>query len=49
MEQLLLGIKEIWFEIGRKFTAAFLEGDRWKLYFKGLGITMEVALMAVIE
>ncbi|MCR5502649.1 MAG: amino acid ABC transporter permease [Lachnospiraceae bacterium] len=31
-----------------KFQRAFLEGDRWKLYFKGLGLTLEVALFAAI-
>ncbi len=31
-----------------KFRRAFIEGDRWKLYFKGLGLTLEVALFAAI-
>lgn len=30
----------------QKFEAAFLSGDRWKLYVKGLGVTMEVAVIA---
>ena len=25
-----------------------MEGDRWKLYFKGLGVTLEIALFAAI-
>ena len=30
-----------WFgEIARKFVRAFIEGDRWKLYIKGLGDTL---------
>lgn len=38
-----------WFDsVQKKFYAAFIEGDRWKLYFKGFGITMEVAVMAAI-
>lgn len=35
-------------EIIRKITAAFVTGDRWKLYFKGLGVTMQVAAMAAV-
>jgi amine acid ABC transporter, permease protein, 3-TM region, His/Glu/Gln/Arg/opine family len=35
-------------EIIRKITAAFITGDRWKLYFKGLGVTMQVAAMAAV-
>lgn len=30
----------------QKFEAAFLTGDRWMLYVKGLGVTMEVAVIA---
>lgn len=33
--------------VGEKIEAAFLTGDRWKLYLSGLGITMEVSLLAV--
>ena len=28
------------------FSIAFIEKDRWKLYFRGFGITMEVAVFA---
>ena len=35
-------------EVGRKACVAFIEQDRWKLYLKGLGITMEVAFFAAI-
>ena len=36
-----------WFEsVGKKFVMAFVEGDRWKLYIKGLGVTLEIALFA---
>ncbi|HIW82094.1 MAG TPA: amino acid ABC transporter permease [Candidatus Acetatifactor stercoripullorum] len=31
-----------------KIEAAFITGDRWKLYVSGLGITMEVAFFAAI-
>ena len=34
--------------IGEKFTAAFITEDRWQLYFKGLGITIEIAIFAAI-
>ncbi len=30
------------------FYDAFIEGDRWKLYFKGLGKTLEIALLSVL-
>ncbi len=32
----------------RKFTAAFITGDRWKLYFEGLAVTLEVSIAAAI-
>lgn len=31
-----------------KIEAAFITGDRWKLYIKGLGVTMEVAFFAAL-
>lgn len=31
-----------------KIEAAFITGDRWKLYLKGLGVTLEVAFFAAI-
>lgn len=31
-----------------KIYAAFIEKDRWLLYLRGLGVTMEVAIFAVI-
>ena len=38
-----------WFDsVGKKFVLAFVECDRWKLYFKGLGVTLEIALFAAI-
>ncbi|RKM60441.1 amino acid ABC transporter permease [Butyrivibrio sp. CB08] len=32
--------------ISERFTAAFITGERWKLYISGLGITLEIALFA---
>jgi polar amino acid transport system permease protein/polar amino acid transport system substrate-binding protein len=32
--------------LSERFTAAFITGDRWKLYISGLGITLEIALFA---
>ncbi len=34
--------------ISERFTAAFITGERWKLYISGLGITLEIALFAGI-
>ncbi len=41
-------IEDAFINVGQKIEAAFITGDRWKLYFKGLGVTMEVALFAAI-
>ena len=35
-------------EVGQKIEAAFITGDRRKLYLEGLGITMEVSFFAAI-
>ncbi|MGN1180878.1 MAG: amino acid ABC transporter permease [Suilimivivens sp.] len=38
-----------WFDgVAKKFVMAFVEGDRWKLYFRGLGVTLEIAFFAAI-
>lgn len=38
-----------WFEeVGKKFVMAFVEGDRWKLYIRGLGVTLEIAFFAAV-
>ncbi len=34
--------------LAERFAAAFITGDRWKLYISGLGITLEIALFAGI-
>ena len=31
-----------------RFYTAFIEGDRWKLYLQGLGITLEMTVFALI-
>ncbi len=35
-------------EVAVKFEAAFITGDRWKLYLSGLGVTLEISLCAAI-
>ncbi len=35
-------------EAGKKFEMAFITGGRWKLYFEGLGVTLEIAFFAAI-
>ncbi len=43
------GIRMDWINtFGAKFEAAFLRENRWMLYVKGLGVTMEVAVFAAI-
>uniref|UniRef100_UPI0040575D82 amino acid ABC transporter permease n=1 Tax=Acetatifactor sp. TaxID=1872090 RepID=UPI0040575D82 len=38
-----------WFNtIWDHIYAAFIEKDRWQLYLKGLGVTMQVAVLAVV-
>ncbi len=34
--------------LSERFNAAFITGDRWKLYVSGLGITIEIAIFAGI-
>ncbi len=31
-----------------KFNIAFVDGDRWKLYLKGMGYTLEMTLLALV-
>ena len=35
-------------KLGSRFHTAFIEGDRWKLYLEGLGITLEMTVFALI-
>ena len=40
---------QAWFEkVGKMFEAAFVTGDRWKLYLEGLGVTLQIAFFAAI-
>ncbi|MBO5057538.1 MAG: amino acid ABC transporter permease [Lachnospiraceae bacterium] len=40
---------QTWFEnVSKKFVMAFVEGDRWKLYLDGLGVTLEIAFFAAV-
>lgn len=41
-------MKEQIIKISEDFTSAFITNDRWKLYFQGLGKTLQIALGAVI-
>lgn len=36
-----------WLEFQAGFTKAFITGDRWKLYLKGLGATLQITLIAL--
>ncbi len=46
-EKGICGMK--WFaDVWQKINIAFIEQDRWKLYLKGLGVTLEVAFFAAI-
>ena len=38
-----------WFiSVAEMFERAFIEGDRWKLYIQGLGVTLQISLCAAI-
>lgn len=38
-----------WFaDAAHKFQIAFIDGDRWKLYLNGLGVTLQISLFAAI-
>ncbi len=41
-------IREWLLKVWQQFYVAFLESDRWLLYLKGLGVTLEVSLIAVV-
>lgn len=34
--------------MGPRLYKAFIEGDRWKLYLQGLGVTMELTVIALV-
>ena len=35
-------------DLSARFYTAFVEADRWKLYLQGLGITMEITIIALV-
>lgn len=40
---------QAWLErVAEMFDAAFISGDRWKLYMQGLGVTLQIAAFAAI-
>ena len=40
---------QAWFDsVAEKFEAAFITGDRWKLYLEGLGVPLQIAVFAAI-
>ncbi len=40
---------QAWLEkVAKMFDMAFVSGDRWMLYIKGLGVTLEIAFLAAI-
>ena len=41
-------MQEFWMDAVRKFNLAFVEGDRWKLYLQGLGVTLQLTVFALI-
>ena len=45
---MLTGLIEWLDALGPRFYRAFLEGDRWKLYLQGLGITLEMTVVALL-
>jgi His/Glu/Gln/Arg/opine family amino acid ABC transporter permease subunit len=40
--------RTLWQDVYVKFCMGFLVGDRWKLYLKGLGSTLELTVIALI-
>lgn len=40
---------QAWLEkVAKMFDMAFVSGDRWMLYIKGLGVTLEIAFLAAV-
>ncbi len=38
-----------WFaDVANKFHIAFIQGERWKLYLEGLGVTLQISVYAAI-
>lgn len=43
-----LGITTFWNEFVRQFEATFITGDRYKLFFDGLGVTLKISFFAAL-
>ncbi len=41
-------MKEWFLELGRSFTQTFITDDRWQLFLKGFGVTIRVAVLALL-
>lgn len=41
-------ITDFFASLGKRFSKAFFEEDRWKLYLEGLGTTLTIALVAAL-
>lgn len=41
-------MSEFWSGVQHDFFQSFIEGDRWQLYLKGIGVTLLVAALALI-
>ncbi len=41
-------ISDFFSSLGRRFSRAFFEEDRWRLYLEGLGTTLTIALVAAV-
>ena len=39
---------EFWADVVRKFNMAFIEGDRWKLFVQGMGVTLQLTITGLI-
>ena len=37
-----------WQDFAQQFHTAFIEGDRWKLYLQGVGVTLQLTVAALI-
>ena len=48
MEALWDKFEPLWIDLTKKFTMAFITGDRWKLYLKGMAATLELTACALI-
>ena len=45
---IVTSVQEIWADISAQFTQSFIADDRWLSMLKGVGITLEVAALALV-